>query len=167
MKSQSDPDFDRCNSSLTPINGAFQQEARYLAADNDEERYSVLPRSIECTKAALSLKLFMTLAWWGEERLGAYVDDRYAATRRFYEIIRKRPGFECPYEPETNILCFRYGTDDAQQDQIREQLLRNASFQLTSATVAGKRFLRMTVMSPQTDETTILTMLDAIETAAG
>lgn len=146
---------------------AFQQDASYLATDNDEERYSVLPRTIECTKAALSLKLFLTLAWWGEERLGAYVDDRYSATRRFYEIIRARNGFECPYEPEANILCFRYGDDDSLQDQIRENLLRDGSFHLTAATVAGKRYLRMTVMSPQTSDETISAMLAAIERASG
>ena len=129
-------------------------------------RYTVLPRTIECTKAALSLKLFLTLAWWGEERLGAYVDDRYAATRRFYEIIRARPGFECPYAPEANILCFRYGVDDGLQDKIREQLLRDGSFHLTAATLAGKRYLRMTVMSPQTSDATISAMLGAIENFA-
>ena len=145
---------------------AFQQEASYLAIANDTERYSPMPRAVECTKASLSLKLFLTLAWWGERRLGDYVDDRYAATRRFYEMIRQRPGFECPYQPESNILCFRYGEDDATQDRIREMLLRDGSFHLTAATLAGKRYLRMTVMSPQTSEQTVLSMLNAIEAAA-
>lgn len=146
---------------------AFQQEANYLPIGDDEERYSPMPRAVECTKAALSLKVFLTLAWWGEARLGAYVDDRYAAARCFYEIIRHRPGFECPYAPESNILCFRYGSDDKLQDAIRERLLREGSFHITTATVAGKRYLRLTVMSPQTEARTIEQLLDAIERVAG
>ncbi len=150
-------DFDR----------AFQQEASYLPMrENDSERYTTLPRAIECTKAALSLKIFLNLAWRGEHALGAYVDDRYAITRDFYRLISKRPGFECPYEPESNILCFRYGDDDALQDRIRETLLRDRTFHLTAATVAGKRYLRLTVMNKLTDETTIRALLAAIEKAA-
>ncbi len=146
--------------------GAFQQDASYLALDADPERYSPMPFALECTKAALGLKIFLTLAWWGEERLGDYVDSRYAATRRFYEIITARPGFSCPYQPEANILCFRFKDDDALQDQIREQLLKEHSFHLTAATLGGRRYLRMTVMSPQTKDGTIESLLNAIECIA-
>lgn len=146
---------------------AFQQEASYLAMnEQDTERYTTLPRTIECTKAALSLKIFLNLAWRGERALGAYVDDRYAMTRNFYRLISERDGFECPYEPESNILCFRYGDDDAQQDRIREALLRERSFHLTAATVAGKRYLRLTVMNALSDESTIASLLDMIEARA-
>ncbi|MFK8017141.1 MAG: aspartate aminotransferase family protein, partial [Gammaproteobacteria bacterium] len=103
-------DFDR----------AFHQEASYLAYGHDEDGYDSLPRAVECTKASLSLKIFLTLAFRGEQTLGAYVDDRYAMTARAYDIIRRREGFTCPYPPESNILCFRYGDDDAMQVRIRD-----------------------------------------------
>ncbi len=149
-------DFDR----------AFQQKASYLAITEDNERYNSMPRAIECTKAPLGLKIFLNLAWRGERALGNYVDDRYAITRDFYHAIRRRPGFECPYEPQSNILCFRYGDDDDLQDRVRETLLRNRAFHITAATVAGKRYLRLTVMNTLTDETTIGALLDAIEQVA-
>ena len=145
---------------------AFRQDASYLAMEEDDERYNTMPRAVECTKAALGLKIFLNLAWRGEAALGEYVDDRYAVTRKFYDQIGARPGFECPYEPESNILCFRYGADDALQDEIRERLLRERRFHVTAATVTGKRYLRLTVMNPQTDESTIESLLTAIEQIA-
>ena len=145
---------------------AFHQDASYLAYGQDSGGYDSLPRAIECTKAAMGLKVFLNLAWRGEKALGDYVDGRYAAARRFYDLIRQRDGFECPYEPEANILCFRYGDDDGLQEKIRDTLLRRKRFQLTSAEVNGRRYLRMTVMNTNTDDDTILAMLDAIEAVA-
>ncbi len=149
-------DFDR----------AFHQEASYLAYGHDRDGYDSLPRAVECTKASLSLKIFLNLAFRGEQALGRYVDDRYAFTRRARDIINAHPDFECPYEPQSNILCFRYGHDDALQKNIRDTLVRQRSFHLTSATVAGKTWLRLTIMNKHTDEQTIMRMMKVIEDTA-
>lgn len=149
-------DFDR----------AFHQEASYLAYGADNESYDALPRAVECTKAALSLKIFLNLAWRGERVLGEYVDDRYAITRQFYNQIYRRAGFECLCEPESNILCFRYGQDDELQQRIRDTLVHERRFHLSSALVNGKRYLRMTVMNKLTDKETINEMLGEIELTA-
>jgi L-2,4-diaminobutyrate decarboxylase len=63
-------------------------------------------------------------------------------------------------------LCFRYGTDDELQIRIRELLLQQGRYHLSSATVAGKRYLRLSVMSPDTNEETIKQLLDSIEQIA-
>ncbi len=145
-------DFDR----------AFHQDASYLAFGHDRDAYDSLPRAVECTKASLGLKIFLNLAFRGEQALGDYVDDRYAMAAKAYDIIAARPGFSCPYEPESNILCFRYGDDDELQVKIRDELVRQRTFHLTSASVHGKTYLRITVMNKHTDATTIEVMLDAI-----
>ena len=49
---------------------------------------------MECTKAAIGMRIFMNLAFRGEDGIGAYVADRYALTARFHELIEARPGFE-------------------------------------------------------------------------
>ncbi len=149
-------DFDR----------AFHQQASYLAYGHDQDAYDSLPRAIECTKAALGLKVFLTLAWRGEQALGDYVDNRYRVTAQFHDQIQQRPGFECLCQPESNILCFRYDIDDAAQQAIRDELVRTREFHLTSAQVAGQTWLRLTVMNKLTDAGTIDQMLDAIEQAA-
>lgn len=163
---------------------AFHQKADYLFYADEEhgdasaelvsEEPDLISRTIECTKAELGLKVFLSLATQGEQGLARYIDSRYQATRRFYELIRKRPGFECPYRPEANILCFRFvGTEDggagridSLQIRIRDRLLRHGSFYLSSTTIGSTRYLRMSVMSEATDESTIERLLDAIEGVA-
>lgn len=145
---------------------AFHQDASYLAYGEDVDSYDSLPRAIECTKAALGFKVFMNLAWRGEAALGEYVDERYAVARMAYDIISARAGFECPYAPETNILCFRYGDNDAHQVLIRDRLMKQGRAHITSAVVDGKRWLRITVMNKITDGASIERLLDLIEEAA-
>jgi L-2,4-diaminobutyrate decarboxylase len=150
------------------LTGAFHQQASYLFYDgvDDPAGIDLLLGTVECTKTTLGLKLFLNLAFRGERGLGAYVAAQYEKTRRFHALIAARPGFECPYEPESNILCFRYGRDGAAQVAIRERLIDAGSFHLSSAEVGGERYLRLSVMSPATDEATIEALLDAIEAAA-
>lgn len=145
---------------------AFRQEASYLFYGEPDFGLDLITRTVECTKAGLGLKVYLALALDGEAALAAYVEDRYAATRRFAEQIATRPGFEVAYSPESNILCFRYGRDDDLQVALRRRLLRTGSFHLSSATIAGSRYLRMTVMSPQTSEDDIAAVLDEITDTA-
>lgn len=149
------------------LDQAFRQHASYLFYDEaGGDRPDMLGRQLECTKAALGLKLFLNLAFRGEAALGEFVAGRYELTLRAWELIRARPGFECPYRPESNILCFRYGTDSAHQVAIRERLMAEGSFHLSSAELGGERYLRLVAMAPATDEETIERMLAAVERAS-
>lgn len=149
---------------------AFDQDASYLAYGKSVDDYDTITRTVECTRTAMGFKVFLNLAWRGEAALGEYVRDRYAKTRQFYELIKARDGFTCPYEPETNILCFRFGNEDAGSDElqerIRDHLMRAGKFHITSAVLNGKRHLRITVMNRLTDIETINDLLDAIEATA-
>lgn len=146
---------------------AFRQKASYLIYEEaDESGSSLLERQVECTKAALGARIFMNLAFRGEEGIGGYVAEQYDKTLRFWELIEARPGFECLSRPESNILCFRYGRDSQLQVQLRERLLRDRRFHLSSTEVHGERWLRMSVMAPATSERTVEELLDAIESTA-
>jgi L-2,4-diaminobutyrate decarboxylase len=149
------------------LEAAFRQQAPYLIDENsDEAGPSLLERQVECTKAALGTRIFMNVAFRGEEGIARYLDDRYAKTLRFWELISAREGFECLSRPESNILCFRYGRDPDLQVRLRERLLGDKRFHLSSTEVSGQRWLRMTVTAPATDEETIEGLLDAIEELA-
>lgn len=145
---------------------AFHQDASYLALGAGDERYDSLPRAVECTKSALGLRLFLNLAVRGEAALARHVESRYDLARRCHALIEARPGFSCPFVLETNIVCFRYGTDDALQAAIRDQLMVEGRFHITAAVLGGARYLRLTVSNPLTDEATIMALLDAIEATA-
>jgi L-2,4-diaminobutyrate decarboxylase len=148
------------------LNHAFHQQASYLFYDRDTEGVDLMAHTVECTKAALGLKLFLELAARGEQGLGADVAARYELTRRAHALISARPGFDCPYVPESNILCFRFGEDDELQLALRERLIAQGDAHLSSALVGGRRYLRMTITAPATTEATIAQILDAIETEA-
>jgi len=146
------------------LEAAFRQKAAYLIYEGaEEESTSLLERQVECTKAALGMRIFMNLAFRGEDGIGLYVAEQYEKTARFHELIEARPGFESLCAPESNILCFRYGDDPDEQVRLRERLLAEKLFHLSSTTVNGERWLRMTVTAPATTEETIEGLLDAIE----
>jgi L-2,4-diaminobutyrate decarboxylase len=149
------------------LEDAFRQKASYLIYEEaDESGSSLLERQVECTKAALGVRIFMNLAFRGADGIGGYVAEQYDKTLRFWELIDARPGFECLSRPESNILCFRYGRDSRVQVQLRERLLRDRRFHLSSTEVHGERWLRMSVMAPATSERTVEELLDAIESVA-
>ena len=149
------------------LEAAFKQKASYLIyGDSEETGTSLLERQVECTKAALGMRIFMNLAFRGEEGMARYLEAQYDKTARFWELISTRDGFECLSRPESNILCFRYGRDPELQVRLREQLLSDRRFHLSSTEVNGERWLRMTVTAPATSEATIEHLLDAIEAAA-
>jgi L-2,4-diaminobutyrate decarboxylase len=149
------------------LEAAFRQKAAYLIYEgSDEAGPSLLERQMECTKAPLGMRIFMNLAFRGEEGIGRYVAEQYDKAARFWELITARAGFECLSRPESNILCFRYGCDSELQVRLRERLLRDRRFHLSSTEVNGERWLRMTVMATATSEETIEGLLDAIEEVA-
>ncbi len=146
------------------LQNAFKQQASYLFYGSPSLGKDYLHRTVECTKTALGTKLFLTLAWQGEHAIAEYLENRVNLTKQAHQIISERHNFSCPYEPESNILCFRYKDDDELQIEIRETLLNEGIFHLTSTALNNKRYLRITVMTSATTLQTIKDMLEVIET---
>jgi L-2,4-diaminobutyrate decarboxylase len=141
----------------------FAQDAKYFRSDVDAERPNLFPLAIECTKNALGLKVLLPLAFLGEAGLAAHVESAYDRTARFHDLIAARPGFACPYRPQSNILCFAYG--DGDQEQIRRRLLAEGRYHLSSTVLGDRRFLRMVVMNDATDDAVVMGMMDSIARA--
>lgn len=148
------------------LDRTFQQEASYLIHDKHQPGIDFLHRTLECTKAGLGLKVFTVLAAAGEAAMGEHVAACYRLAHRAWELVGERAGFEAPVQPQANILCFRHGEDDALQLRIRDRLLAEGRFHLSSTVYRGARYLRCVFMSPNTDESIVEAMLDAIEAAA-
>jgi L-2,4-diaminobutyrate decarboxylase len=146
--------------------GAFQQNAVYVTEGEREIGHDFIPHQFECTKAPLGLKLAMVLAVVGERGLAEYVGAVAANARSIRGRIESRGGFETLCEPESNILCFRVDGDDDFQTRIRKRLMHDGDFLLSQADVGGRRWLRMALMNPLTDEATIDRLLDRIEAIA-
>ncbi|MEL7313016.1 MAG: pyridoxal-dependent decarboxylase, partial [Pseudomonadota bacterium] len=145
---------------------AFSQEASYLAYGEDSESYDSLPRAVECTKSPMGVKVYFNLLFRGEAALGQFVRDRYEMAKVAYQLISARARFECPYEPESNIICFRYDGSDGLQKRIRDSLVTDRLAHLTTTELSGRVFLRFTIMNPATDVEAINAVLNLIEQKA-
>jgi L-2,4-diaminobutyrate decarboxylase len=137
--------------------GAFRQSGDYLFNDNESVGFDLLDRALETTKTTMGLKLFLSLAWAGERGLGEYVASRFDAARRFHDQLLREPDVSCPYEPESNILCFRLG--DGDQLALRDRALANGRLHFGSTTVNGERYLRLVVTAPDTGDATLRELL--------
>lgn len=107
-------------------------------------------RTVECTKSALGLKFYMVLAALGEKKLGEFIDRQYELAIQAYEYLNNLPEFECALPPQSNIVCFRIRGDDAMQMRIRDTMIAEGSFYISSTLFHGKRYLRLALMNPLT-----------------
>lgn len=151
------------------LHRTFQQKGSYLFHEKDQPGFDVMPYAIECTKSAIGTKLFWVLAAEGEIGLADYVYGRYQITKEFYNYIEGQDDFECPYVPESNILCFRYTAGDSSNEYqlgIRNTIIKRGKFYITSTEVNSIRYLRLTVINELTDLDQIKSLLKEIRELA-
>ncbi len=145
------------------LDTAFVQEGSYIFHEKVQPGIDMLGRTVECTKAGLGLKVFFVLAALGEAGIARYVEHATDLARRAHALISRRAGFNCPVEPESNILCFRYGDSDALQMELRNRLIVEGDFHISTTEFRGHRYLRLVFMNPDTDEAVIEALLERIE----
>jgi len=143
-------------------NAAFEQEASYLFHDKQLPGFDFLHRTIECTKAALGLKWYLALAWEGEAAVARYIERCFELTHYAWQLIETDPQFASALEPEANILCFRRRDGEGNELDTRDELINEGRFHLSTTLFAGKRWLRIVVMSPATSERVIDQLLDRL-----
>jgi L-2,4-diaminobutyrate decarboxylase len=132
------------------IDQAFQQEASYLFHEKEQPGFDLIHRTVECTKAGLGLKWFFVLAALGEKGLEKHVDDQFELAKQACAYIESQPEFECAAAPQSNILCFRLAGSDQLQLDIRDKLIAQGEFYLSTTAFGGQRYLRMVFNNPHT-----------------
>lgn len=145
------------------LDNAFQQEASYLFHDKERPGFDFIHRTVECTKAGLGLKFFAVLAALGEQGLADYIDGRFQLALEAYEYIQSHAEFECPAVPQCNIVCFRIRGSDQLQLSIRDKLISQGDFYLSTTELGGKRFLRLVFMNPETGMNHIKALIKQIQ----
>jgi L-2,4-diaminobutyrate decarboxylase len=132
------------------LDQAFTQEASYLFFTKEQPGFDFLHRTIECTKPVLGLKFFMVLAALGEAGLRDYIDRQFDLTAEAYEYLQGLDDFDCPVKPQSNILCFSVkGLDDGHL-ALRDRLHARGDYYISTASLHGKRYLRLTLTNPAT-----------------
>lgn len=130
--------------------------------------------TIQCSKRADAVKLWLALKLSGSEPFEAALDRVAAVTRHLYELVSTSSDFEAMHEPEFNIFCFRWVGDgtltDAELDTangaMRERLVRSGDAWITSTVLKGRRVLRVTIINPRTAPEDVARMLDALRRLA-
>lgn len=151
----------------------FRQEATYLFEDRpSEEWYNAGNRTVECTKPAMSTRLYMALRVHGVGVFRSYITKCFDTARRFAELLDEAPDFELAVPPDGNIVCFRYRADagadlDRLQPAIRSEIIQGGGYYLTQADLDGRTWLRCTLMNPRTSEAELRGLMDAVREAAG
>ncbi len=148
------------------LDNAFQQEASYLFHDKERPGFDFIHRTVECTKAGLGLKFFAVLAALGEQGLADYIDGRFQLALEAYEYISSHAEFECPAVPQCNIVCFRIRGSDQLQLSIRDKLISQGDFYLSTTVLGGKRFLRLVFMNQETGMNHIKALIKQIQQLA-
>jgi L-2,4-diaminobutyrate decarboxylase len=144
------------------LDQAFTQEADYLFHAKEQPGYDFLHRTIECTKPVLGLKFFWVLGAMGEAGLAEYIERQFDLTAEVYDYLESLPDFECPVAPQSNILCFRVKDAHDGQLALRDRLLARGDYYVSSASLNGQRYLRLTLTNPATSLDEIRGLVDEI-----
>lgn len=144
------------------LEGAFHQEASYLFHEKNQPGVDMIHRTVECTKAALGLRLFMVLGAMGERELADYVDRQSDKALEAYRYFDTLPDFACPVKPQSNILCFTYRDWNEEHLRLRDRLISDGGFYLSTTQISGRWHLRLVFMNPMTGMDEIHALVRAI-----
>jgi L-2,4-diaminobutyrate decarboxylase len=153
---------------------AFHQEQSYVGFQTRGDEYAWWDsglRTLECTKRMMALELYASLSQHGTDSFGDHVQRTFDLARTFADLVREAPDFECPVEPEANIVCFRHVPDgatdlDGLQLRIREEIVRRGDFYIVTTRLPEGVNLRITIMNARTNEADLRALLSAVRDAA-
>ena len=148
------------------LEGAFHQEASYLFHAKRQPGVDLIHRTVECTKAALGLRLFMVLGALGERGLAEYVDRQSDRALEAYHYFQAQADFSCPVEPQSNILCFAYREWNEEHLRIRDRMIADGTFYLSTTQLNGRWYLRLVFMNPLSGMTEVEALANTLRVAA-
>ena len=141
---------------LSAMTDVFHVEAPYMREGTDVQNFGEM--SVQGTRHADVLKLWMTLRHLGRAGLEQLIDESYRLTEYFVERVEERPELELAAEPEMNLICFRgvpEGRDPKAQDawnaNLQQHLLRKANVFLSLPRLNGRNWLRAVLLNPFTE----------------
>lgn len=149
----------------------FSQRAQYLWTDqNTEEWYNGGKRTFECTKAMTALNVYTIFRTYGDNVFKENIEKLYGLAETFASLIKANPNLELAYEPQCNIVCFRYLAAEGNLSDvnlaIRTQLLEEGRFYIVQTVLNGDLYLRVSLMNPLSTENELVELLEAVEEKA-
>jgi L-2,4-diaminobutyrate decarboxylase len=144
----------------------FAQKAQYLWADQEkEEWHNSGKRTFECTKPMSVLSIYTLMRMYGDELFKQNVETLYSLAGDFAKLMKLNKNFELAYEPQSNIVCFRYLSKNPAGEvnkNILQRLVADGRYYIVSTTLNEKFYLRTAIMNPLTRLSEFEGLLDMI-----
>ncbi|CAL9528187.1 lysine decarboxylase DesA [Streptomyces sp. enrichment culture] len=127
-------------------------------------------KSLQTTRRFDALKLWMTLRVMGADGIGALFDEVCDLAAEGWRLLAADPRFDVVVEPSLSTLVFRYipaaVTDPAEIDRAnlyaRKALFASGDAVVAGTKVAGRHYLKFTLLNPETTTADITAVLDLI-----
>jgi len=145
----------------------FAQKAQYLWADQKkEEWHNSGKRTFECTKSMTILSVYTLMRMYGDELFKQNIEVLYSLATEFAALIRSKNNFELAYEPQSNIVCFRYSGGNAADDinkRILANLVTEGKYYIVNTILNDQFYLRTAIMNPLIRISDLAGLLERIE----
>ncbi|NED21932.1 lysine decarboxylase DesA [Streptomyces sp. SID9913] len=127
-------------------------------------------KSLQTTRRFDALKLWMTLRVMGADGIGALFDEVCDLAAEGWRLLDADPRYDVVVEPTLSTLVFRYVpaavTDPAEIDRAnlyaRKALFASGDAVVAGTKVAGRHYLKFTLLNPETTTADITAVLDLI-----
>lgn len=148
---------------------AFAQQASYLfAASRPEETWWDLgQRTLECTKRAMAIELWVALRARGAAWFAEVVDRQHALACELAAKVEAAPDFALAVAPASNIVCYRHTPPgvtgdalDAHNRALRTAVVHDGRFYVVGTQLQTGYHLRSTLMNPLTESTDLDALLE-------
>ncbi|MEU7380021.1 MULTISPECIES: lysine decarboxylase DesA [unclassified Streptomyces] len=127
-------------------------------------------KSLQTTRRFDALKLWMTLRVMGADGIGQLFDEVCDLAAAGWKLLASDPRFDVVVEPSLSTLVFRYVpaavTDPAEIDRAnlhaRKALFASGDAAVAGTKVAGRHYLKFTLLNPETTTDDLTAVLDLI-----
>lgn len=159
------------------LEAALAMNADYLLHGDSDPQWNLGDRSLQCGRRVDALKLWFAWQVHGDIGFERRVDGLFDQAQKFRQLLAERPGFRLIRDQEGPNVCFRYLPPD-QRDapaaewprleqeatiRIRSELAREGSFLINYASLDGAATFRLVASNPNTTDSDLTALLDAIE----
>ncbi|MDD3384957.1 MAG: aminotransferase class I/II-fold pyridoxal phosphate-dependent enzyme [Bacteroidales bacterium] len=152
----------------------FNQKAVYILHEKERELwFNSAVRTLECTKNMMGIKVYSILRTYGPQVFIDYLTTCYDLGKEFSTLISQSSDFELPYEPETNIVCFRWIDPSLPLEEIdrinadvRKTIIESGQFYIVQTKIMGRTYLRTCIMNPLTTRKEMEDLLHLVSSTA-
>lgn len=156
---------------LEPLRKAHAFQADYLPSPpEDLEELSPSETTLEFSKHARALRLWLPLQVHGVAAFRAALEEKLLLARYAYGRLQEMPGVDPGPAPQLSVLAFRFlprsGNADAFNQAVLQRLTADGRVFLSGTKLNGAFHLRLAILAARTHKDQVDEALDRLQAAA-